>query len=111
MKITLNPIKEVFINYLVKLDIGNITKERGIVERALTWSNGYLITLYEDDKDFVIEKKYKNGILYVETVLYAKCSKITESKVDGIIVSVLDYSNHLLFKEIAKAIPKLEAEI
>ena len=57
MKITLNPIKEVFINYLVKMDIETITKDRAIAEQSLKWCNGYLITVYEDDQECIVEKK------------------------------------------------------
>lgn len=110
MKITLNPIREVLITNLVKLDIETITKERSIVERPLMWCDGYLINCFEDEGEFITENKAK-GILYLDSVLYSECKeKITESKVDGIVVSVLDYSTHPLFKEIVKAIPKLEAE-
>lgn len=111
MKISLNPCKEIFISDLVKFSINEITKERSIREEALLWCDGYLIAYFAyDSSEFTIKNRAK-GILYIEAIFYAECKeKISQTKWNGYTIEVVDFSTHPLFKEIVKAIPKMEAE-
>ena len=104
MKVILNPIKECYINQIVKSDIQNMTKIRTISESYLSWCNGLLFYLEEFDSKDIIKKQIE-GIWYIESFVYAECKeKIQQSKWNGYSLEVIDLTGFSIYEDLTKAI-------
>ena len=108
MKVIPNPIKECYINQIVKSDIQNITKVMTIEEKHLGWCNGLLFYLEEfESKDIV--KKQIEGKWYLQSFVYTKCKqKIQQSKWNGYSLEVIDLTGYSMYEELTKSILEIE---
>jgi len=61
MKVTVTPIKECYINQIVKSDIQNMTKAMTIEESHLFWCNGLLFYVEDAVSLFKIPKLFLNN--------------------------------------------------
>ncbi len=108
MKVTVTPIKQVFINHLVMMDIQVITKLQAINENPLFWAKGYLFYSVEFTSPKLAEKEAIEGILHLDSFFYAKSPKISESKYNGnnVSVSVVDMTGNKTFEGILESLKK-----
>ena len=103
MKIIPNPIKECYINQIVKSNIQDMTKLQTVREQPLIWCNGLLLFVEDyDSKDII--KKQTEGILYLQSFVYTKSKKIIESKWNGMSIEVLDLTGYSIYEDLTKAI-------
>lgn len=94
MKVILNPIKEIYINQIVKSDIQRLTKIQAVRDRSLSWCNGYLF-LADGIENSNLVKKQSEGILYLDSFVYAECKeRIEVSKWNGYSIEVIDFTGH-----------------
>jgi len=108
LKVILNPIKECYINQIVKSDIQNMTKTMTIKEYHLSWCNGLLFYLEEFDSRDIIKKQIE-GIWYIESFVYAECKeKIQQSKWNGYSLEVIDLTGYPMYEDLTKSILEIE---
>ena len=108
MKVILNPIKECYINQIVESNIQDMTKIQILKDsKFLAYCNG-LVFYFEDYESEDIEKKFAEGIWYIQTFCYTKSKKNVESKYNGIPLEIIDLSNYPIFQELTKSILELE---
>ena len=103
MKITLNPIKEIYINQIVKSDIQRITKQQAINDKSLSWCKGYLFSIDVIQNDELI-KKQSEGFLYLDTFVYAESEKIDVSKWNGYSIEVIDFTGFEIIESLIGSI-------
>jgi len=104
LKVILNPIKECYINQIVKSDIQNMTKVRTISGSYLAWCNGLLFYYEEFDSEY-INKKQTEGIWYLQSFVYTECKeKIQQSKWNGYSLEVIDLTGYLMYEDLTKSI-------
>ena len=108
MNVTITPIKQVFINELIELDVQRITKLQAINESPLFWINGYLFYSVEFTSPKLAEKEAIDGVLHLDSFLYAKSPKIDESKYNGnnVSVQVVDMTGHSTYEGITESLKK-----
>lgn len=107
MKVIFNPIKECYINQIVKSDVENITKLQAIKEQPLIWCNDFLFFI-EDYESKEIIAKQTEGILHLQSLVYTKSKKIKESKWNGMSIEVLDFTGYSIYEDLTKFILEFE---
>jgi len=102
------PYKKVIIKNLVHENLENfITQCNTRWQKDVFWVNGMIIAIprvkyYDSEKEY---DDMTNGIQYFEKVIFAKFLKYTPNLAQKNCVGciqVLDYSNNIKFKELAK---------
>jgi len=108
LKVIPNPIKECYINQIVKSDIQNMTKVRTISESYLAWCNGLLFFYEEFDSEDITKEKTK-GIWYLQSFVYTECKeKIQQSKWNGYSLEVVDLTGYPMYEDLTKSILEIE---
>ena len=98
MKVTLNPITEIKVSNVVKMDLPTLTKHQAVGDSSLFWINGicFFPIPFENEELTLGETK---GILYLDSILYANCpDKIEYSKIGEFNIYVLDMTGHDTFE-------------
>ncbi len=113
MKITLNPIKEIIPNFVVKTTVENLTHELALSQSSLSWCNGIVLCLDEySDRDLQSQKEGStkfDGVYNLEGIYYAECKEKTNVlKFNGWAVDVVDRTGHELFEELTKQLLERE---
>lgn len=106
MKVILNPIKEIYITNIIKSDIHRLTKQQAIRDKPLAWCNGVIFSIDEIENDELV-KKQSEGILYLESFVYAECKSFIEvSKWNGYSIEVIDFTGHDTTEKLIECIIK-----
>ncbi len=98
MKITINPITEIKVCNLVKMDLPTLTKHQAIGDSNIFWIDGicFFPIGYESEELTLEESK---GVLFLDSVLYAECKeRIEYSKIREFNIYVLDMTGHDTFE-------------
>ncbi len=104
MKVLLNTIKEIVIFSTHKTTVEEITKIEAIdSDPKLFWCNGILFNYARADNEETI-KQLIDGIFYIDTLTYTISEKIDQTKVNGMIVSVIDMTGHSIFDILTKSL-------
>lgn len=103
MKVILNPIKEIRITQIVKMDVQRITKLQAVKNEKLGWCGGFLFSFDVFQTDYLI-KKQADGILYLDTLVYAESEKIENSKWNGYSIEVIDFSGYDTIEKLIESI-------
>ena len=102
MKVTLNPITEIKVSNLVKMDLSTLTKHQAIGDSHIFWIDGmcFFVIPFESEELTLQESK---GVLSLDTVLYAECKeRIEYSKIREFNIYVLDMTGHTTFEGLTK---------
>lgn len=78
MHVTLNPIKEIVITSLIRMDINTITKFQAIHQSYLSWVDGILFFTTGYESEELTLKKINEGIFHIDSVFYAGCPEYSE---------------------------------
>ncbi len=102
MEVSLNPITEIKVTNLVKMDLPTLTKHQAIGDSHIFWIDGicFFPIGYESEELTLAESK---GVLYLDSVLYAECKeRIEYSKIREFNIYVLDMTGHVTFEGLIK---------
>ncbi len=104
MKVSLNPITEIKVTNLVKMDLQTLTKHQAIGDSHIFWIHGrcfFVIPFVSEELTIAVYI----GILHIDTVLYAECKeRIEYSKIREFNIYVLDMTGHATFEGLVKGI-------
>ena len=98
LKVSLNPITEIKVSNLVKMDLPTLTKHQAIGDSNLFWIDGicFFPIGYESEELTLSESK---GVLFLDTVFYAECpERIEYSKIREFNIYVNDMTGHATFE-------------
>ncbi len=105
MKVSLNTIKEVVVFHTHKTTVETITQLELVSSEnpSLYWNDGILFNILvpSQGESFI---KQTDGIFYIDTLTYTISEKIDQTKVNGMIVSVIDMTGHSIFDILTKSL-------
>jgi len=105
VKVSLSTIRELIVFSVHKTTVETITQLELVSSEnpSLYWNNGILfnISVPSQGESFI---KQTEGIFYIDTLTYAVSEKIDQTKVNGMIVSVIDVTGHSIFDVLTKSL-------